>query len=494
MGKPTGFMEYLREVADEVSPLDRVRNWDEFHLHMPDEDLQTQAARCMDCGTPFCHTGMEINRMASGCPVNNLVPEWNDLIYRGLWKEALDRLHKTNNFPEFTGRVCPAPCEGSCVLGITNPPVTIKNIEYSIAEKGWEEGWITPQLPGKRTGKKIAIVGSGPAGLAAAAQLNSAGHWVTVYERADRPGGLLMYGIPNMKLDKKKVVQRRLDVLQAEGVTFVCNTEIGKDISSEQLVNDFDSVILCTGSTRPRDLPIEGRELNGIHFAMDFLRPNTQAVLDGKPGADYISAAGKDVVIIGGGDTGTDCVGTSIRHGATSVTQLEIMPKPPNERAANNPWPEWPKVYKMDYGQEEAEAMFGHEPRTYLRTATKFENDGDGNVKAVHTVEIEWKKDEQGRFSPQPIAGTEKIMPAQLVLLAMGFLGPEQPLIEALGLETDPRSNVKAEHEQYTTAVPGVFAAGDCRRGQSLVVWAFNEGRGVARECDRYLMGHTDLP
>lgn len=494
MGKPTGFMEYLREVAAEVSPRDRIRNWDEFHLPMPDADLQTQASRCMDCGTPFCHTGMEINRMASGCPINNLIPEWNDLIYRGLWKEALDRLHKTNNFPEFTGRVCPAPCEGSCVLGITNPPVTIKNIEYSIAEKGWQQGWITPQLPHKRTGKKVAIIGSGPAGLAAADQLNSAGHWVTVYERADRPGGLLMYGIPNMKLDKQQVVQRRLDVLEAEGITFVCNTEIGKDIPAQTLLNDFDAVVICTGATLPRDLPIEGRDAQGIHFAMDFLRPNTQAVLDGQPGPDFLSAAGKDVVIIGGGDTGTDCVGTSIRHGATSVTQLEIMPRPPEERAANNPWPEWPKTYKMDYGQEEAEAMFGGDPRAYLRTATKFEPDLDGQIKAVHTVEIEWKKDEQGRFSPQPIAGTEKILPAQLVLLAMGFLGPEQPLLESLDLEVDGRSNIKAEHEQYTTSLPGVFAAGDCRRGQSLVVWALNEGRGVARECDRYLMGQTDLP
>ncbi|MBD2108937.1 glutamate synthase small subunit [Nodosilinea sp. FACHB-13] len=494
MGKPTGFMEYLREVAQEVAPADRIRNWDEFHLHMPEENLRTQGARCMDCGTPFCHTGMTISGMASGCPVNNLIPEWNDLVYRGLWEEALERLHKTNNFPEFTGRVCPAPCEGSCVLGITNPPVTIKNIEYSIAEKGWESGWITPTPPQQRTGKKVAVIGSGPAGLAAAAQLNSAGHWVTVYERADRPGGLLMYGIPNMKLDKQQVVQRRLDVLEAEGVTFVCNTEVGKDISAENLLNEFDSVVLCTGSTKPRDLPIEGRELKGIHFAMEFLTANTRSLLDGYPGNDYISAAGKDVVIIGGGDTGTDCVGTSIRHGCNSVTQVEIMPQPPETRSAGNPWPEWPKVYKMDYGQEEAAAMFGDDPRAYLTTATKFEGDEQGNVKAVHTVQIQWGKDENGRFVPQNVPGTEKVVPAHLVLLAMGFLGPEQPLIDALGLEKDGRSNVKAEHEQYTTSIPGVFAAGDCRRGQSLVVWAINEGRGAARECDRYLMGTTELP
>ncbi len=494
MGKPTGFMEYLREVAPEVAPADRIRNWDEFHLPMPEENLRTQGARCMDCGTPFCHTGSTISGMASGCPINNLIPEWNDLVYRGLWQEALERLHKTNNFPEFTGRVCPAPCEGSCVLGITSPPVTIKNIEYSIAEKGWESGWITPTPPQQRTGKKVAVIGSGPAGLSAAAQLNSAGHWVTVYERADRPGGLLMYGIPNMKLDKQQVVQRRLDVLEAEGVTFVCNTEVGKDISAENLLKEFDSVVLCTGSTRPRDLPIEGRELKGIHFAMEFLTENTRALLDGYPGNDYISAAGKDVIIIGGGDTSTDCVGTSIRHGCNSVTQLEIMPQPPETRSAANPWPEWPKVYKMDYGQEEAAAMFGDDPRSYLTTATQFEGDEQGNVKAIHTVQIQWGKDANGRFVPQNVPGTEKVIPAQLVLLAMGFLGPEQPLIEALGLEKDGRSNVKAEHEQYTTSIPGVFAAGDCRRGQSLVVWAINEGRGAARECDRYLMGTTELP
>ncbi|MEO1399906.1 MAG: glutamate synthase small subunit [Cyanobacteria bacterium J06635_1] len=494
MGKPTGFIEYLREAPSEISPADRIRNWDEFHLPMPDERLQTQAARCMDCGTPFCHTGTVISRMASGCPINNLIPEWNDLIYRGLWKDALDRLHKTNNFPEFTGRVCPAPCEGSCVLGITSPPVTIKNIEYSIAEKGWESGWITPTPPAQRTGKKVAIVGSGPAGLSAADQLNQAGHWVTVYEREDRPGGLLTYGIPNMKLDKKHVVQRRLDVLEAEGVTFVCNTEVGKDLPAETLLNEFDSVVLCTGSTRPRDLPIEGRDLKGIHFAMEFLTENTRAVISGTPGEQYISVAGKDVVIIGGGDTGTDCVGTSIRHGCASVNQVEIMPCPPEDRAADNPWPEWPKIYRMDYGQEEAAALFGDDPRVYVTTATRFEGDDQGQVKAVHTVEVQWERDQKGRFNPKPIAGSEKIIPAQRVFLAMGFLGPEQPLLDALGLERDARSNVKAEHGDYATSLSGVFAAGDCRRGQSLVVWAINEGRGVAKACDRYLMGSTDLP
>lgn len=492
MGKPTGFLEYVRELPSELEPIARLRNWDEFHLPMPEEKLRNQGARCMDCGTPFCHTGTLISGMASGCPINNLIPEWNDLVYRGRWRDALDRLHKTNNFPEFTGRVCPAPCEGSCVLGIHNPPVTIKNIECSIIDKGWDEGWITPEPPEKRTGKKVAIVGSGPAGLCAAAQLNKAGHWVTVYERADRPGGLLMYGIPNMKLDKEKVVLRRLNVLEAEGVTFVCNTEVGKDLSAEQLLQEFDATILCTGATKPRDLPIEGRELKGIHFAMEFLTANTKAVLD--QSNPPISATGKDVVIIGGGDTGTDCVGTSLRHGCKNLVQVEILPKPPMERASDNPWPEWPKVYRMDYGQEEAAAKFGEDPRVYLTTATKFEGDANGQVKAVHTVQVQWEKDEQGRFIPKHVPGTEKVIPAQLVLLAMGFLGPEQPLLDALGLDRDARSNVKADYGKYATSIPGVFAAGDCRRGQSLVVWAFNEGRGAARECDLYLMGSTDLP
>jgi glutamate synthase (NADPH) small chain len=494
MGKPTGFIEYIREVASELSPSDRIQNWDEFHLHMPDQKLRNQGARCMDCGTPFCHTGTLISGMASGCPINNLIPEWNDLVYRGLWREALDRLHKTNNFPEFTGRVCPAPCEGSCVLGIHNPPVTIKNIEQSIVDKGWEEGWIVPEPPTKRTGKKVAVVGSGPAGLCAAAQLNKAGHWVTVLEREDRPGGLLMYGIPNMKLDKQQVVSRRLNILEQEGVQFKCNVEVGKDLPVESLLKDFDAVVLCTGATKPRDLSIEGRQLQGVHFAMDFLTANTKSLLDNSRNDDFISAKGKDVIIIGGGDTGTDCVGTSLRHGCNSLVQFEIMPKPPAERAANNPWPEWPKVYKMDYGQEEAAAKFGSDPRAYLTTATKLEGDEHGHVKAVHTVQVQWERNEQGQFIPKHMPGSEQVLPAQLVLLAMGFLGPEQPLLDALGIERDARSNVKADYDKYTTSIPGVFAAGDCRRGQSLVVWAFNEGRGAARECDLFLMGSTDLP
>jgi glutamate synthase (NADPH/NADH) small chain len=494
MGKPTGFIEYLRELPKDRLAGDRVLDWKEFHQHLPEPDLRKQGARCMDCGIPFCHTGTLISGMASGCPIHNLIPEWNDLVYRGLWKEALERLHKTNNFPEFTGRVCPAPCEGSCVLGINNPPVTIKNIECSVIDHGWENGWVVPEPPKKRTGKKVAIIGSGPAGLCAAAQLNKAGHRVTIFERADRPGGLLMYGIPNMKLDKEQVVLRRIKQLKAEGIKFVCKTEVGVNYPAEQLLQEFDAVVLCTGATKPRDLPIEGRQLKGIHFAMEFLTANTKSVLDGKKNGSFISAAGKDIVVIGGGDTGTDCVGTSVRHGCQSLVQVEILPKPPLERAKDNPWPEWPKVYKMDYGQEEAAAKFGDDPRVYLTTATKFEGDDQGQVKAVHTVQVQWERNDKGQFIPRNVPGTEKVLPAQLVLLAMGFLGPDQPLLDALKLERDPRTNVKADFEKYTTNIKGVFAAGDCRRGQSLVVWAFNEGRGAARECDRYLMGATDLP
>ena len=494
MGKPTGFIEYLRELPLDRNAVERIRDWNEFHFHMEEAKLSEQGARCMDCGIPFCHTGTLISGMASGCPINNLIPEWNDLVYRGLWKDALDRLHRTNNFPEFTGRVCPAPCEGSCVLGINKPPVTIKNIECAIADHGWDEGWITAEPPKVRTGKKVAIIGSGPAGLCAAAQLNKAGHTVTVFERADRVGGLLMYGIPNMKLDKKAVVQRRIDQMTNEGITFLTGTEVGKNYPVEKLRDEFDAIVLCTGATKGRDLPIEGRNLKGIHFAMEFLTANTKALLDHHKNGDFISAEGKDVMVIGGGDTGTDCVGTSMRHGCTSLVQLEILPKPPMDRAKDNPWPEWPKVYKMDYGQEEAAAKFGGDPRVYLTTAKNFIGDEQGHVKEVHTVEIQWEKNDKGQFVPKEIAGTEKTRPAQLVLLAMGFLGPEQPLLEQLGVERDPRSNAKAEFNKYATNVPGVFAAGDCRRGQSLVVWAFNEGRGAARECDRYLMGQTDLP
>lgn len=429
-----------------------------------------------------------------GCPINNLIPEWNDLVYRGKWKEALHRLHKTNNFPEFTGRVCPAPCEGSCVLGLIAKPVAIKSIEQAIIDHAFEQGWVVPEPPARRTGKSVGIVGSGPAGLAAADQLNKAGHLVTVYERADRIGGLLMYGIPNMKLDKS-VVQRRVDLLAAEGVTFVTGTEIGTDMEAPELLRRHDAVILAGGATRPRDLPIEGRELEGIHFAMDFLRSDTKSLLDsGHTDGNYISAVGKSVIVIGGGDTGTDCISTSLRHGCKSLVQFEILPKPPGERSEENPWPQWPNIYRVDYGQEEARVAFGEDPRQFQVMTKRFAGDEEGRVKELHTVRIEWVTDESGRKIPREIEGTEKVWPADLVLLAMGFLGPENRMLEQFGIEQDARSNVRADHDRFTTNVEGVFAAGDMRRGQSLVVWAINEGRGAARECDRWLMGRTELP
>lgn len=494
MGKPTGFLEISRQLPPELAPLQRIRNWDEFHLPFDEKSLRGQGARCMDCGTPFCHTGHILAGAASGCPIHNLIPEWNDLVYRGKWKEALLRLHKTNNFPEFTGRVCPAPCEGACVLGIIQPPVTIKNIECAIADKGWEEGWIVPHPPGQRTGKRVAVVGSGPAGLSCADQLNKAGHDVTVYERADRPGGLLMYGIPNMKLDKQ-VVLRRVDLLAAEGVRFVTSCEVGKDLPGGKLLEDFDAVVLCGGATKPRDLPVEGRNLKGVHFAMEFLTANTRSLLDKQAqNGRLISAEGKDVVVIGGGDTGTDCVGTSLRHHCRSVIQLEILPKPPEERPPDNPWPQWPRVFRVDYGQEEAAALYGEDPRRYRVTVLRFLGDEQGHVKAVRTVHVDWKKDAQGRMVPVNVPGTEQTIPAQLVLLAMGFVGPESTLLDQLEVERDGRPNVKADEGRFATNVKGVFAAGDMRRGQSLVVWAINEGRAAARECDRYLMGSSNLP
>ncbi|WP_379128267.1 glutamate synthase subunit beta [Paenibacillus sp. sgz500958] len=493
MGKATGFLEYQRQTPAECATLERIKNWDEFSVPMEEEKLREQGARCMDCGTPFCHVGRLLSGMASGCPVHNLIPEWNDLVYRGNWEVALKRLHKTNNFPEFTGRVCPAPCEGACTVGMNGKPVTIKSIEKAIVDKGFAEGWIKPEPPLARTGKKVAVVGSGPAGLACAAQLNKAGHAVTVYERADRIGGLLTYGIPNMKLDKQ-TVQRRVDLLAAEGITFITGTEIGKHISMEELKAEFDAVVLCGGSTTARDLPLEGRSLSGIHQAMEFLTLNTKSLLDSNlTDGQYLSAEGKDVIVIGGGDTGTDCVATSIRHGCNSVIQLEIMPQSPLSRQPGNPWPEYPKVLKVDYGQEEAASLYEQDPRRYLVSTKRFAGDADGNVQEVHTVKIEWMK-ENGRMIPVEVPGSEEVLKAQLVLLAMGFTGPEETALSELGIERDERSNVKAEFGKQMTNVQGVFTAGDMRRGQSLVVWAINEGRQTAREVDRYLMGSSNLP
>ncbi|MBW2509390.1 MAG: glutamate synthase subunit beta [Deltaproteobacteria bacterium] len=487
MGKPTGFKEYPREAIPYSDPLERISGWEEFAVDVPEEHLRTQGARCMDCGVPFCQS-------ATGCPIDNLIPEWNDLVYRGRWREALDRLHKTNNFPEFTGRVCPAPCEGACVLGIIEPAVTIKNIECAIVDKGFEEGWIQPEPPEERTGKKVAIIGSGPAGLTAAQQLNRAGHTVTIYERDDRIGGLLTYGIPNMKLDKG-IVDRRIDIMRAEGVEFVTNAHVGVNKDAQKIRSAHDALVLACGATRPRDLPIPGRDLEGIHFAMEFLLKNTKSLMDSRLGdGQYISAKGKRVIVIGGGDTGTDCIGTSIRHGCTSLVNFELLPRPPAERAPDNPWPEWPVIFRVDYGHQEAEAKFGKDPREYRVLTKRFLDDGHGHVAGVETVRVEWNRDDEGKWQMSEVPGSEEIFEADMVFLAMGFLGPEDTLAEQLGLERDARSNFKAEYGKYATSTEGVFAAGDCRRGQSLVVWGIAEGRGVARAVDTFLMGSSDLP
>jgi NAD(P)H-dependent glutamate synthase small subunit len=492
MGKPTGFKEFPRKVVPYREPLLRIEDFREIFTDPPEEHLKMQGARCMDCGVPFCQS-------ATGCPIDNLIPEWNDLVYRGRWREALDRLHKTNNFPEFTGRTCPAPCEGACVLGITDPPVTIKNIENAIIDRGFAEGWVKPEPPPARTGKKVAIIGSGPAGLAAAAQLNKAGHTITVYERADRIGGLLMYGIPNMKLDKG-VVERRINLLREEGVKFVTNADVGNRqspnfVDPKKLHAENDAVLLCTGATKPNDLPIPGRGLTGVYFAMQFLTANTKSLLDSNlADGRYISAKEKDVIVIGGGDTGTDCIGTSIRHGCKSLVNFELLPKPPDERAPDNPWPQWPKIYRTDYGHAEIKAKFGDDPRAYCVMSKEFVSDDEGNVAGIRTVQVEWTKDDAGKWKLNELPGTDKFWKSQLVLLAMGFKGPEQYVSEMLGIACDPRSNYQAQHGKFATSVPKVFAAGDCRRGQSLVVWAINEGRAVARAVDEFLMGSSDLP
>ena len=495
MGKPTGFIEFERQTNPMRPEEERLKDWKEVYILRDEKTCETQGARCMDCGIPFCHRGEMMQGGASGCPINNLIPEWNDLIYKGRWREALDRLHHTNNFPEFTGRVCPAPCEAGCVLSINEPAVTIHDNERAIIDKGFDMGWVVAEPPEIRTDKKVAVVGSGPAGLACAAQLNKAGHNVTVFERDDRIGGLLMYGIPNMKLDKD-VVQRRVDLLAEEGIDFKTNVEVGKDITSDELKSSYDAVVIATGATKPRDLDVEGRNLKGVHFAMEFLHANTKSLLDsGLENNEFISAKNKKVVVIGGGDTGTDCVGTALRHGCEKVTQLEIMPKPESNRnRVSNPWPQWPSNLKIDYGQAEAIKVQGKDPRNFMVMTKKFEGDAEGNLTAMHTVQIQWAKDENGRMVIKEIPGTEQRVEADLVLLAMGFLGPEDLLGNQFELERDQRSNYKAEHEVYTTNIDGVFSCGDARRGQSLIVWAINEGRGAARQVDLFLMGDTVLP
>ena len=489
MGKTGGFMQYARELPADRMPQLRILDWREFHDHMPEDKLRQQGARCMDCGVPFCHSDK-----TGGCPVNNLIPEWNDLVYNGQWEDAIVRLWKTNNFPEFTGRVCPAPCEGSCVLGINEPPVTIKSIEAAIIDRAWERGLVKPNPPEKRTGKKVAVVGSGPAGLAAADQLNKAGHLVTVYERADRIGGLLMYGIPNMKLDKRVVVERRVKIMEDEGVKFVTNAHVGVTHDGHNLLKDFDAVILATGATKPRDLPVPGRNLKGVHFAMEFLTANTKSLLDSNHAdGQYINAKDKNVIVIGGGDTGNDCLGTSMRHGCKSLVNFELLPEPPSGRAPDNPWPQWPRILRTDYGHEESTNKFGKDPREFAILTKEFLGDAQGNLRGLKTVRVEWAK-ENGQFKMKEMPGSEQEWKAELVFLAMGFMGPESSVSQQLGIELDPRSNYKADHGRFVTNIPGVFAAGDCRRGQSLVVWAINEGRGAARECDKYLMGVSTLP
>ena len=494
MGKPTGFLEYKRETAKVLAPKVRIADFHEFRTPMSREKQRLQGARCMACGVPFCQSGMMIGGMASGCPLHNLVPETNDLVYTGNWKQAYLRLSKTHSFPEFTSRVCPALCEAACTCNLNGEPVATKDNERAIIETAFEEGWVQPQKPKVRTGKKIAVIGSGPSGLAAAQQLNRRGHSVTVYERSDRPGGLLRYGIPNMKLEKS-VIDRRINLMEEEGVQFVLNTNVGKDIMAEELLKKYDRVLLACGASNPRDIQVPGREAKGIYFAVDFLGKVTKTLLDSNfEKVPYEMAKDKNVVVIGGGDTGNDCVGTAIRLGAKSVTQLEMMPKPPVQRTESNPWPQWPRVLKTDYGQEEAIAVFGHDPRVYQTTVKEFLADKKGNVCKAKLIKLKSQKDEKtGRMAMVPVEGSEEVIPADLVLIAAGFLGSQKYVTDAFKVAVNARTNVDTKPEGYETSVPRVFAAGDMRRGQSLVVWAIREGREAARAVDESLMGYTNL-
>lgn len=486
MGHPTAFLDTPRQTDHRRDVFDRVGDFLELHVLMPEDHHRRQASRCMDCGVPFCSSD-------TGCPLDNLIPEWNELVHQGRWADAAERLHRTNNFPEFTGRVCPALCEGSCSLNLYDKPVTVRDNECSIIEHAWEAGHMRPRTPAWRTGKTVAIIGSGPAGLAAADQLNQAGHGVTVFERDDRVGGLLMYGIPNMKLDKR-IVSRRIEKMQEEGIHFITGAEVGKNVRLDAIRKYFDTVVLAIGSTKPRDLPVPGRKLHGVHFAMDFLKAATRTVLDQTMAPEDLSAAGKHVVVIGGGDTGNDCLGTSVRQRCASVLNLELMPKPPKERAPDNPWPQWPRTFRTDYGHFEAIARFGEDPRRYERLTKRFVSDPAGKqLVGVETVAVQWDTDAEGQRSFTEIPGTQEIHRADLVLLAMGFTGPEAMLADQLGLQRDGRSNFTAELGDFETSAPGVFAAGDCRRGQSLVAWAIAEGRGVAQAVDAYLMGESEL-
>lgn len=485
MGKSTGFLEYGRQSNRAEAPEARTAHYREFHSRMDREARRRQGARCMECGVPFCQSGAVLNGMVTGCPLHNLVPEWNDLVYQGKFERALDRLLKTNNFPEFTGRVCPALCEAACTCGLNGDPVTVKENELGIIEDAWEQGLMVPRPPRVRTGMRVAVVGSGPSGLACAAQLNSRGHAVTVFERADRPGGLLMYGIPNMKLEKT-VVQRRTGLMAAEGVEFRTGVDVGRDLSPQELLEGYDAVVLCCGAGKPRDLQIPGREGEGVAFAVDFLGATTKSLLDSCfQDGNYLSAKDKDVIIVGGGDTGNDCVGTALRQGCRSVIQLEMMPKAPDSRSEDNPWPEWPRVCKTDYGQEEAIARFGCDPRIYQTTVTEILRDESGALTGIKTVKL--------TPSLQQVEGSEEVLPCGLLLIAAGFLGPQDYVPEAFGLARTPRSCVQTPEGSYATNIPGVFAAGDMRRGQSLVVWAIHEGRAAAREVDEYLMGYSNL-